>query len=345
MDYLMKKIFLKLFLIPILSTSIFANNIKDYTKNSEVQEFINELVESYKFEKEKLAKLFSKVKTQEKVLKYYFPTKEIKTNEDLRKLKKTRYGTWDDYEERFIGDERAKSGALFMKKHKKELLKAYKKYGVQPEYITAIIGIESQYGKHTGAYPVFDTLTTLAFEKNSRNKFFKSELKEFLLHTKRNDFNPREIKGSYAGATGMVQFMPSNLKKVAVDFNNDGKVDLNNEADAIGSVANYFYISGWDKKIPVATRVSYQGKRFEKFQTGFKYKYERIELVGIKPRSKNFHYPNKVHLVRLDRIKYDELWYGTKNFYVIGTYNRSTYYAMAVYQLAKKIKSEYKKLI
>ena len=339
----MKNYLIKLLLITLISSSIFAKS-KDYTKDYEVIAFIDDLVQNHGFDRSRLNKLFSSVDIKQKVLKYYTPIKKIETKKDLRRVKKIRYGTWDSYEDRFLDPKRAKNGAIFMKKHKKELLRAYKEFGVQPEYITAIIGIESQYGKHTGAWPVFDTLATLAFEKNSRNKFFKGELKIFLINTKNNKQNPKKIKGSYAGATGIAQFMPSSLKKVAIDFNRDGVVDLSNESDAIGSIANYFSISGWNKKLPVATRVSYQGKRFNRFKTGFKHKYERKILKGIKPRSNTFYYPHKVHLIRLDRKKYDELWYGTKNFYVIGTYNKSTYYAMAVHQLAKRIKAEYNKL-
>ncbi len=135
---------------------------------------------------------------------------------------------------------------------------------------------------------------------------------------------------------GLAQFMPSNFEKLAVDFNKDMKVDLNNEIDAIGSIANYFKHSGWNKHIPVATRVSYEGKRFNRFKTGFKHKYKRSKLKGIKPKDENFFYNNKVHLVKLNRKKFDELWYGTKNFYVITRYNRSSYYAMAVHKLAQE---------
>lgn len=328
----------KLILLIILCLPSFAY-IKDYTKKYEEKLFIEDLVKNYDFDKKSLYKLFSKVQVQKSSLKYY--VKQTK-KKDLKKKKKY-YGSWDRYEKKLINDRRVKLGVDFMKRNKKYLKKAHKVFGVQAEYITSIIGIESYFGEFTGNYPIFDTLVTLAFEKNRRNDFFKNELKAFLKLTKKNKQNPKSIYGSFAGAIGLAQFMPSNFKKFAVDFNMDGKVDLYNEIDAIGSIANYFKKSGWNKQIPVVTRVAYKGKRFNKFKTGFKYKYKRSNLKGIKPKNKNFYYPKKVYLIKLDRKKHDELWYGTSNFRAITLYNRSTYYAMAVHFLAQKIKKEYKK--
>ncbi|QDF28573.1 lytic murein transglycosylase B [Halarcobacter anaerophilus] len=335
-----RKIF-SIVILFFLPTLLFSEN-KNYYKNKEVKKFIKTLEKEHGFNKENLKKLFSKVEIQKSALKQYQPSKKR-----VKKVKKTerKAGSWDRYEKMFLSAKRVKKGVLFMKKYKKSLNKAYKIYGVLPEYITAIIGIETFYGKNTGRYPVFDTLTTLAFEKNRRNRFFKNELKEFLILSKKNKENPKAVFGSYAGAIGLAQFMPSNFKKLAVDFDNDGVIDLNNVVDAIGSVANYFKKAGWSKHIPVATRVSYIGKRFNRLKTGYQYKYKRSHLNGIKPKSGKFYYAKKVHLIKLDRKKYDELWYGTKNFYVITRYNRSNYYAMAIHKLAEKIKKRYKRLI
>lgn len=336
----MKKIYLKFFILMFLPLFLHAEN-KNFNENQEVKEFVDDLVKEHGFKKEHLEKLFSSVTLQKLSLKQYLSPK--KKDNEIKKVKKN-YGSWDRYEDMFLSQKRVKQGALFMKKNKKTLIKAYKEYGVQPEYITAIIGVESFYGQHSGKNPVFDTLATLAFEKNRRNNFFRKELKAFLIFAKNSNKNPKEIKGSWAGAIGMVQFMPSNFKKLAVDFNNDGIVDLNNDADAIGSVANYFKLSGWNKKIPVATRVSYAGERFDDLKTGIEHKYDRLKLKGIRPKYGRFNYASKVHLIKLDRKKYDELWYGTKNFFVITRYNKSSYYAMAVHKLAKEIKKLYKKI-
>ncbi len=332
-----KNILITLLFILLLKLNLFSYET-NYLYNKDASKLIKDLVNNHGFSKSYLDKLFSSVKVQKSALKYY--TKKKKKDFEI---KKKYHGSWDRYEKKLLDQERIEVGAKFMKKNKKALNKAYKKYGVQPEYIAAIIGIESYYGKYSGDYPVFDALATLSFEENRRNKFFRNELKEFLILTKKNNQNPKKMYGSFAGAIGLAQFMPSNFKKLAIDFNNDGIVDLDNEEDAIGSIAKYFNKSGWNRMIPVATRVSYEGKRFNRFKTGFKYKYKRSKLKGIKPKDNNFYYPKKVHLIKLNRYKFDELWYGTKNFYVITRYNRSSYYAMAVYKLAKKLRKAYRK--
>jgi membrane-bound lytic murein transglycosylase B len=176
----------------------------------------------------------------------------------------------------------------------------------------------------------------LAFEPNRRSKFFKSELKAFLLMTKREKINPLKVKGSYAGAIGLGQFMPSNFKSLAVDFNRDGKVSMNDPVDAIGSIAHYLKQSGWKKGQEVAIPVFYFGDRYTAKKTGFGHKYSREELKDLRPRRAT-NYKGPVYLIKLERGNYDELWYGTSNFFAITRYNHSDYYAMAVHQLAQKI--------
>ena len=249
-------------------------------------------------------------------------------------------GKWDIYSRVHLENNQSNLGVEFMHTHRKTLEKAYQEYHVPPEYITAIIGIESHYGKNRGLYYVFDSLSHLAFDGGKRTKFYKYQLQEFLRMCYREQVEPRAIKGSKSGAIGLAQFMPSNYKSLAVDFNNDGKIRISTPVDAIGSIANYFKKSGWRKDEPVGTRVSYEGNRFYGLKTGYKHKYARRDLTNIKPRV-YFPYKKKVRLIKLEREKYDELWYGTHNFYVITRYNHSSYYAMAVHQLAQKIKKSY----
>lgn len=332
----MKKIFFLAFFIFFFISTLHSREV-NYLERNKVNEFIKTMIRDYDFEKEFLTNLFSSVEVQQTSLNYYLKPKKKDFESDEK------IGSWDRYSKRFITPKRVNLGVEFIKKNEKALKKAYKKFGVEPHYITAIIGIESYFGKHKGGYLVFDTLATLAFENNRRNSFFKNELKEFLLFVKRNSLDPKKIKGSFAGASGAGQFMPSSINSTAIDFNSNKVISLDEIEDSIGSVANYLKKSGWEKGLKVATRVSYKGKRFNRFQTGFKYSYKRKELRGIKPKDKNFYYSREVHLIKLDKLNYDELWYGTKNFYVITRYNRSDYYAMAVYQLASKIKEAYKK--
>ena len=337
---------MKILKIILLSTLIISTavNAKDYSKKSEVKSFINSMVKKHNFNRTKLNKLFATTVYQKRALAIYVPSLRpiVKRKPNKTGEVKKRQGSWDRYERILLKESRVDKGVKYMHRHKNDLSRAYKKYGVEPEYITAIIGVESYYGANRGKFPVFDTLTTLAFEKNRRQNFYKSELKEFLLMTKKEKVNPKNVKGSFAGAIGLGQFMPSNYKHFVVDFNNDGKHQMNNHTDAIGSVANYFKKHKWKKHQPVATRVTYDGTRFNQHKTGYKYKYHRKALKGIAPREE-FDYNGIVRLIKLGRTDYDELWYGAHNFYVITRYNHSSYYAMAIHQLAQRIKEKYKK--
>jgi len=326
-----------LLLFTLLFSSILS--AKDYTKKREVRVFIDSMVKHYHFNRSELKRLFSHAKYQKRAHAIYVPSLRPKWK---RPKNYKRIGSWDRYEQIFFKKGKVEKGIRYMHDHRHDLQRAYRKYGVEPEYITAIIGIESHYGYNRGKFPVFDTLTTLAFEPNRRQKFYRSELKEFLLMTKREGVNPKNVMGSYAGAIGLGQFMPSNYKTFVVDFNKDGHKQMNNHTDAIGSVAYYFKRHHWRKHQPVATRVSYPGTRYKGHKTGYKYKYNRRSLKNITPKEP-FAYKGKVHLIKLTRTNYDELWYGTHNFYVITRYNHSNYYAMVVHQLAQKIKAGYKK--
>lgn len=316
---------------------VFSLHAKDYTKNPETMKFINKMVKEHNFKRSYLITLFSNVKKQNTPLKAFTKKPTKKPSKALQK-KYPQHGAWDRYAKYKITPKRIKQGKQFIRKYRTTFKKAEKKYGVPAEYIAAIIGIESVYGKNVGKYPVFDTLTTLSFEKSRRNKFFRSELEKFILLSYRQKFNPKNVKGSYAGAIGLGQFMPSNYEAYGVDFNNDGKISLQNPVDAIASVANYLKQNGWRKGEKVATRVSYNGNRFKKYKTGYNKKYNRSQLAGIEPKYGKWNYHDKVRLIKLDRASHDELWYGAKNFYVITRYNHSAYYAMSVHKLADKIR-------
>jgi membrane-bound lytic murein transglycosylase B len=312
---------------------------KDYTKNPKTIKFIDTLVQKYDFKRAELEKLFSNVKVQNSALQAFRPQgMKKRTPEQIAALKKRypKYGAWDRYSEHIITESRVNQGMAYIKRHRKTFEKVEKRYEVPKEYIAAIIGVESAYGKNVGKYPVFDTLSTLAFEKNRRNKFFQKELMKFMHLSQTEKFNPKNVYGSYAGAIGLGQFMPSNYEAYGVDFNADGRITLQRPEDAIASIANYLKQNGWRKGEPVATRVGYEGMRFKAYETGYRKTYSRAQLKGIRPKVK-WDYSGKVRLIKLNREKYDELWYGAKNFFVITRYNHSAYYAMSVHQLATKI--------
>jgi len=317
---------------------------KDYSKNTNVEQFIDEINQEFKLEKSYLKGLFSHVNVQEKALRLFRPRKKVKrTPQQIARLKRLypKYGAWDRYSRLKTNPSRVKQGVAFIKKYQETFDKVEKRFGVPKEYIAAIIGVETVYGGNVGKFPVFDTLTTLAFEKNHRNRFFKKQLKKFIHLSQTEKFDPKDVKGSYAGAIGLGQFMPSNYEAYGVDFNGDGRITLQKPEDAIASIANYFKKNRWQTGEPVATRVSYAGTRFKAYKTGYKKAYNRASLKGIEPKEK-WDYKGKVRLIKLNKKEHDELWYGAKNFFVITRYNHSAYYAMAVHQLATKIRENFK---
>jgi membrane-bound lytic murein transglycosylase B len=336
--------FYKLLFLILLSINIYANNIKnpivDYSSNLKTIEFIDMMVKKYNFDKKYLQDLFSSVQKQLIPLKI-ISRKRKKPTKAIKK-KYPKYGAWDRYIKTQVTKKRILAGKKYLKKYRSTFKKVEKKYGIPKEYLVAIIGIESLYGKNVGKFPTFDTLATLSFEKNRRNKFFTKQLRELLILTNKYKINIKNILGSYAGAIGLGQFMPSNYEAYGVDFNKDGKISLLHPLDAIASIANYLKQNGWKKGEVVATRVSYKGTRFNKYKTGYNTKYNRNNLKGISPKNKNWHHKGKVRLIKLNKKNYDELWYGAKNFYVITRYNHSAYYAMSIHQLAQAIKNHSK---
>jgi membrane-bound lytic murein transglycosylase B len=322
-------------LLLILLLFIITLEAKDYNTNKKTIIFIDMMEKTHNYKRSYLEKLFSQVTVQKTPLRIFSKKKKVKTLSEKKHYGV--HGSWDRYVKYKITNKRIQQGKLFLKKYYTIFKKVEKKYGIPSEYIAAIIGIESVYGGNVGKYPVFDTLTTLAFEENRRSKFFTKELAKFIRLSYNQKFDPKKTKGSYAGAIGLGQFMPSSYEAYGIDFNKDGKVSLQHPHDTIASIANYLKKNGWKKGEEIATRVSYDGKRFEKYKTGYTTKYHRKELMGINPKYKKWNYFDKVSLIKLSKKSYDELWYAAKNFYVITRYNHSAYYAMAVHQLAQKL--------
>jgi len=314
------------------------------------------MVKKHRLDKVYLKKLFKSVVIQERALKIINPNyqikqkskKIIKKSSTIKKRKwskyNAKYGSWTRYEEHLLTPEKIKLGVNYLYKHRKTFSEVYKKYGVPPEYIAGIIGVESRYGIKCGTYPIFDTLTTLAFEPNRRNRYFKYELENLLLLARKQKINPKNIKGSYAGAIGLGQFMPSSYAPFCVDGNNDGVRSMQNDADAIASVANYLKKNGWKKWEPVAERVIFKGgKRYVGRKTGYDTSYSQKSLKELKLKYGTWNYKGKVRLIKLNRYRYDELWFGADNFYVITRYNHDGHYAMVVHQLAQRLTRAYNK--
>jgi len=253
--------------------------------------------------------------------------------------------SWEKYRARFIETGRIQNGNKFWKKHRLALERAQREYGVPAAMIVSIIGVETRYGKVTGNYRVLDALATIAFDLPRRSAFFQNELTQFIRLTKEEEIAYTKPKGSYAGAMGYGQFLPSSFRDYAIDFDADGKRDIwKNPVDAIGSVANYLAAHGWQQGQPVIEAATITKPLNDKWiNNGLELK---VTLKEWRSKSVtgavNRNLSEKATLMRLKQNKKDLYWFGLQNFYVITRYNHSRYYAMAVYQLSQLIKAEYK---
>ncbi|WP_221800092.1 lytic murein transglycosylase B [Oceanobacter mangrovi] len=248
---------------------------------------------------------------------------------------------WDRYQDIFLTSKRISQGKEFMQTHKDLLAAAEAKYGVPPEIISAIIGVETFYGQRQGNYRVLDSLATLAFDYPQRPIFWR-ELKAFFAVAEHEKLDPATMKGSYAGAMGYGQFIPTSFLAYAVDGDGDGKRDLwGNPADAIFSVANYFNRHGWKPGEAVTQRVHVSGTDYEAVANDNlkpQWTVAELQAKGVKP-TESAKADAPASLVKLIGKNGAEYWLGEYNYYVITRYNHSRLYAMAVYQLSEALKS------
>ena len=291
-----------LILITILfNASIFA----DYSNHKDSKEVIDELVNEHGFEESYVINILKQAKKRKTAL-----------NSVARPAEKTK--TWDDYRAIFLKKKRISDGKKFIQNNITVLDRAEKEFGVPKEVITAILGVETDYGNIMGSYRVIDSLTTLGFDDPRRSKFFKSELIQFFILTRENNLDILKVKGSYAGAMGYGQFISSSYRAYAIDFDGDGYVDLfNSLEDAIGSTANYLKRHGWKKEGSIVTRVYPNNVR--KFYKPHESLTQFIPLTFTENGE-------ELHFV------------GDDNFRAIARYNISDVYAMAVYYLSEEFK-------
>lgn len=314
----------------------------DYRGNAKLQTLINTMVTKYNYDKYQLNAIFSTVSRDTEALRKigaFASSKPIQSKAFVP-------GSWDKYRSNFITSERIGKGVQFWKEHQYYLNKASRKYGVAPEYIVGIIGVETNFGGFTGKHSVLNALTSIALEFPKRSKFFTSELENYLLMVRDENIDPQYIKGSYAGAFGLSQFMPSSFRQYAVDLDGNGQTNLFTAPDAIGSIANYFIGRGkWNNNIPVAMPTYYNKTRFYGLSTGYKTSYTQKHLysLGMRPSNNFYGYQGQVALIKLNRYTRDELWWATPNFYSIARYNPKDHYAMAVHQLAQAVRMAYYK--
>ena len=309
---------------------------RSYIGTKQLNSFINYAVRKHKFKRKELLTIFANIKSRPDIIRLMGRQAESLP--------------WYKYKKIFLQKKRINNGVKFWKRNAKILAAAQKKYGVPPEIIVAIVGVETLYGKRTGNIHILESLASLSFDYPRRAKFFRREMMHFLLLAREEKFKAAKLQGSFAGAMGMPQFMPSSYRAYAVDFNKDGKRDLfRSRHDVIGSVANYFATFGWKKGRPVITRARIKGsayRRMPKPRSRLKphLTLKQYAKYGVTPRSKSRAYKSshKASFVRLAIGKRkNEYWLGMGNFYTITRYNHSNHYAMAVYLLSQKIKKKY----
>lgn len=251
---------------------------------------------------------------------------------------------WHQYYPIFLTEKRLQAGLTFWDEHKATVTKASKEFGVDPEIIIAIIGIETFYGGYMGNYPVIDALYTLGFYYPPRADFFRKEFSNLQTLVKEEHLDINNLKGSYAGAMGFGQFIPSSYRHYAVDFDNDGRRDLlENPVDAIGSVANYFHQHGWQAGAPVVLPLSIDDQLpadLDVWKAG-KMTYQAADILSPEvslAKAVDLDISQPAMLIELEQENAKEFWLGLNNFYVITRYNRSPLYAMAVYQFSQELK-------
>lgn len=298
----------------------------------DVQRYIDEQVASGVFNRPELEAVFANV--------------EIKPNIIAILDKPSTSRPWYQFRSSFYNERLLKSGVAFWQQHAAALQRAEQVYGVPPEMVVAILGIETNYGRNTGSFRLADALSTIAFNYPRRAEYFRGELTEFLKLAKEEGIDPLSLKGSYAGAMGLPQFMPSSFRKWAVDFDGSGHRDIwNNVDDAIGSVAHYFQLQGWrhgdDIIIPAAVQpgVDVSGLVADKFNLHLTV--GELKARGVLPQAQVADQVPAV-LVPLETAPgVTEYWLGLNNFYVITRYNKSTLYAKVAQELAAELRLRY----
>ena len=316
---------MRIFLLLLMSSFYLSGYDFEHPKYELIQKA---LVEEHNFSAEEIKLIIGQAEKQQKIIDSMNSPAEFTW-------------TWDRYRRLFIEPKRIKNGKIFIKKNLETLERAEAQFGVPKEVITAILGVETRYGKIMGSYRVLDALSTLSFDYPRRSNFFSQELINLLLLARENDLDIFKLKGSYAGAMGYGQFIPSSYRAYAVDFDNDGSVDLlNSVEDAIGSIGNYLYQHGWKSNYPIIWEVN---NSFEGFNSDSvnnvrkKVNFDSKTMSPINAIDFNFEGLNSdVLLLSYETDKSTNYFVGTRNFIAITKYNVSHFYAKAVYDLAQE---------
>ena len=321
----------KLLLVPALTVLMIFSAVahaESYLSRAEVDAYIEELIQQHNFSRPELEEVMAAAERRQDII-------------DLMRRPAERRLNWHEYSKIFLDEQRIAGGVEFWQQNQATLERAQKEYGVAPEVIVAIIGVETRYGRVTGRHRVVDALMTLAFDYPPRASFFRKELTQFLLLAREEGKNPISLTGSYAGAMGFGQFIPSSYRSYAVDFDQDGVRDIwQNRNDAIGSVANYFSRHGWRGAEQVTLPVQLKAETEQLLSIAnqsLKPTHSIAEMAEMGVIVDGLDPDARVLLLRLLGGEKPEYWLGFDDFYVITRYNHSRLYAMAVYQLGQEI--------
>lgn len=302
---------------------------RHFDSRAEVRAFIDDMVRRHGFDRTELERLFAQATRRDDVLQKISRPAESKS--------------WAEYRKIFLTDARTAAGVQFWRENEALLARAQETYGVPAEVIVGILGVETLFGRNTGDTPALDALATLAFDYPPRADFFRSELEQYLLLCREEGLDPSKLRGSYAAAFGVSQFISSSYRYYAVDFDDDGVRNLWSTADAIGSVANYFAQHGWREGQPVVTTADVRGDNYKKLlNRGRKPSIPVADLTrhGVTPRGSLGGEPQVAFFEQMGDGG-PEYWVGLNNFYVITRYNTSPLYAMAVHELSQAVRSQH----
>jgi membrane-bound lytic murein transglycosylase B len=321
-----------LFVLLAAATAVARAQDASFVERPDVQAFIRGLVARHAFEESELQTVFARARREDGVLTAVRTQPEILSR------------SWETYRATFVNERLVKNGTAFWQENRRSLARARGSFGVPEEIIVAIIGIETFYGRNTGRWRVIDALATLAFDYPPRSDYFRGELENFLLFARDLNFDVFDVKGSYAGAIGIPQFMPTSYLHYAVDFDGDGVADLRgNAADAIGSVGNFLKQHGWRAGEPVQRGARVKGESFRSYADGDplpRHTLEELKLAGVAPRGAPLPSGARASLLELNSpARPAEYRLGLQNLYVLTRYNRSLFYALTVADLAEALRA------
>ncbi len=306
--------------------------LEPFAGRPQVDAFVDRLVSEHGFSAAELHRLIGSIDPNPRVLELMNPPPRPGQR------------SWQDYRRRFVNRARIDAGLRFWFENEAPIARASARYGVPEEIIVGIIGVETIYGRHTGTFPVAASLATLAFDFPRRADFFRRELEQFLIHARETGIDPLAVRGSYAGAIGLPQFMPSSIRHYAVDFDGDGRIDLaGSTEDAIGSVANFLAEHGWERGGPthVAARLAAGARLAPLIEAGIEPRFDTAQLAahGVRPVVDT---PAEARFALIDLPNAGaatDYALGPRNFYVLTRYNRSSFYAMAVIELGQAVRA------